>query len=51
MLTLVRIAPVTRYVGRERVITNASCRRARRFACFSVEESERNDADRVFGPP
>ncbi len=31
MLTLVRFAPVTRYVGRERVITNASCRRARRF--------------------
>lgn len=24
MLTLVRFAPVTRYVGRERVITNAS---------------------------
>jgi DinB family protein len=36
MLTLVRFAPVARYVGRERVITNASCRRARRFSVASV---------------
>jgi hypothetical protein len=47
MLTLVRFAPVTRYVGRERVITNASCRRARRFSVLSLSETRVVCRDRL----